>query len=111
MKWIFCWRRRAIASAPEISKPLDYRPPDAPKPPEDPGMGALIPAGNLGGLPALSLPCGFADGLPVAIQLVGNPFSENTLAGRGEGVPGAHGFPPPEAEGLASSGSNELAIA
>ena len=65
--------------APEISKPLDYKPADAPKPPEDPGFSALIPAGNLAGLPAISLPCGFADGLPVGIQLVGNPFSENTL--------------------------------
>ena len=70
--------------APEISKPLDYRPPDAPKPPDDPGFSALIPAGNLAGLPALSLPCGFADGLPVAIQLVGNPFSENTLLAVGK---------------------------
>ena len=43
--------------APEISKPLDYQPPDAPKPPDDPGFSALIPAGNLAGLPALSLPC------------------------------------------------------
>ncbi len=67
------------STAPSISQPLDYRPPDAPKPPDDPGMSALIPAGNLAGLPALCLPCGFADGLPVAIQLVGNPFSENTL--------------------------------
>jgi len=25
------------------------------------------------------LPCGFADSLPIAIQLVGRPFSENTL--------------------------------
>jgi aspartyl-tRNA(Asn)/glutamyl-tRNA(Gln) amidotransferase subunit A len=70
--------------APEISKPLDYRPPGAPKPPDDPGFSALIPAGNLAGLPALSLPCGFADGLPVAIQLVGNPFSENVLLAVGK---------------------------
>jgi aspartyl-tRNA(Asn)/glutamyl-tRNA(Gln) amidotransferase subunit A len=40
---------------------------------------ALIPAGNLAGLPALSLPCGLADGTPIAIQLVGRPFSENVL--------------------------------
>ena len=70
--------------APEIARPLDYRPPDAPKPPDDPGFSALIPAGNLAGLPALTLPCGFADGLPVAIQLVGNPFSENTLIAIGK---------------------------
>jgi aspartyl-tRNA(Asn)/glutamyl-tRNA(Gln) amidotransferase subunit A len=43
------------------------------------GMTGLIPAGNLSGLPALSLPCGFADGLPVAVQLCGLPFSENQL--------------------------------
>ncbi len=49
----------------------------APAPP--PGFGGIIPAGNLAGLPALVLPCGFADRLPVALQLVGVPFAENTL--------------------------------
>jgi aspartyl-tRNA(Asn)/glutamyl-tRNA(Gln) amidotransferase subunit A len=44
-----------------------------------PGLQGIIPAGNLAGLPALVLPCGFADHLPVALQLVGVPFSENTL--------------------------------
>jgi aspartyl-tRNA(Asn)/glutamyl-tRNA(Gln) amidotransferase subunit A len=44
----------------------------------------LIPAGNLAGLPALCLPCGFTpDGLPLAIQLVGRPFAENTLLSLG----------------------------
>lgn len=43
------------------------------------GLSSLIPAGNLAGLPALSLPCGFADGLPVAISLVGRAFYENQL--------------------------------
>ena len=42
-------------------------------------MNMLIQTGNLAGLPAISLPCGFADKLPVAIQLVGTPFSENML--------------------------------
>jgi len=44
----------------------------------------MIAAGNLAGLPALVLPCGFAYNLPVALQLVGAPFAENTLltAGR-----------------------------
>jgi aspartyl-tRNA(Asn)/glutamyl-tRNA(Gln) amidotransferase subunit A len=63
--------------APQISEPLDKL---ASEPrPKDAGMSALIPAGNLAGLPALSLPCGFVDGLPVAIQLVGPAFSENVL--------------------------------
>ncbi len=47
--------------------------------PPPPGFQGIIQAGNLAGLPALVLPCGFADGLPVALQLVGVPFSENTL--------------------------------
>jgi aspartyl-tRNA(Asn)/glutamyl-tRNA(Gln) amidotransferase subunit A len=47
-------------------------------------MRALIPAGNLAGLPAIGLPCGFADKLPVAIQLVGPPFSENLLVAVGK---------------------------
>ena len=67
--------------APPISFPLDRRPEQPP--PQAPGMSALIPAGNLAGLPAISLPCGFADNLPVAVQLVGLPFSENTLLALG----------------------------
>ncbi len=67
-----------FSPAPKISDPLD-RPPSSRPRPQDPGMSALIPAGNLAGLPALSLPCGFADGMPVGISLVGSPFSESTL--------------------------------
>ena len=63
--------------APKIDQPLD-RAPSGPAP-NDPGFRALIPLGNLAGLPALSLPCGFAENRPVALQLVGSPFSENTL--------------------------------
>jgi aspartyl-tRNA(Asn)/glutamyl-tRNA(Gln) amidotransferase subunit A len=65
--------------APKIADPLDG--PDAvPSPlPATPGMRRLIQAGNLAGLPALSMPCGFSGGLPLALQLVGPGFSENTL--------------------------------
>ncbi|HKX00744.1 MAG TPA: amidase [Bryobacteraceae bacterium] len=70
-------------TAPKISEPLDRHTADHPAP-KDPGMSALIPAGNLAGLPALSLPCGFADSLPVGIQLVGPAFSENTLLAMGK---------------------------
>ncbi|HXY77064.1 MAG TPA: Asp-tRNA(Asn)/Glu-tRNA(Gln) amidotransferase subunit GatA, partial [Steroidobacteraceae bacterium] len=34
---------------------------------------------NLAGLPAVSLPCGFVDDLPVGLQLVGPHFSESRL--------------------------------
>ena len=34
---------------------------------------------NLAGLPALSLPCGLVDGLPVGVQLIGNHFDEARL--------------------------------
>jgi aspartyl-tRNA(Asn)/glutamyl-tRNA(Gln) amidotransferase subunit A len=39
----------------------------------------LIPASNLAGLPAIAFPCGFANGLPVGLQLVGPAFRENAL--------------------------------
>jgi aspartyl-tRNA(Asn)/glutamyl-tRNA(Gln) amidotransferase subunit A len=69
--------------APKTSEPLDRLTAD-PSPPKEPGLGALIPAGNLAGIPALSLPCGFAGGLPVAIQFVGPAFSENMLLAMGK---------------------------
>jgi len=34
---------------------------------------------NLAGLPGMSIPCGFADGLPVGLQLIGNYFAEARL--------------------------------
>ena len=34
---------------------------------------------NLAGIPGISLPCGFADGLPVGLQLLGRPLDEATL--------------------------------
>jgi aspartyl-tRNA(Asn)/glutamyl-tRNA(Gln) amidotransferase subunit A len=37
-----------------------------------------IPA-NMAGIPGLALPCGFSDGLPVSLQLLGKAFDEATL--------------------------------
>ncbi len=68
--------------ASRITEPLDRRSAGLAKPASR-GLSELGAAGNLAGLPALCLPCGFADGLPVAIQLVGRPFTENTLLGIG----------------------------
>lgn len=75
------------STAPAIDAPLDGRPPGAGSltttPKADapgPGNTALIPAGNLAGLPAIFFPCGFGtDGLPVGLQLVGPPWSEPLL--------------------------------
>ena len=34
---------------------------------------------NLAGIPGISIPCGFSNGLPVGLQLMGKPFGEGTL--------------------------------
>jgi aspartyl-tRNA(Asn)/glutamyl-tRNA(Gln) amidotransferase subunit A len=34
---------------------------------------------NLAGLPGISVPCGFADGLPIGFQLIGKMFDESTI--------------------------------
>ena len=34
---------------------------------------------NLAGIPALSVPCGFSEDLPVGLQIMGKPFDEETL--------------------------------
>ena len=40
-------------------------------------------AANLAGLPGVSLPAGFADGLPVGLQLIGDHFAEGRLLNAG----------------------------
>src|SRR5579862_9487425 len=70
--------RGRMTVATPVAQSMDAEEGSAP-PPQEPGMSALIQAGNLAGLPALVLPCGFAQNLPVALQLVAPPFSENLL--------------------------------
>lgn len=68
--------------ASRLSEPLDA---ERSRPePKQRGLSGLSAAGNLAGLPALFLPCGFVDGLPVAMQVVGRPFTENTLVAIGK---------------------------
>jgi len=75
--------RASVAS--RVSEPLDAVRPGATTAAGPPrGMQSLVPAGNLAGVPALCLPCGFVDDLPVAIQLVARPFAETTLLAIGK---------------------------
>jgi aspartyl-tRNA(Asn)/glutamyl-tRNA(Gln) amidotransferase subunit A len=50
-----------------------------------------IPA-NLAGLPAISIPCGLSEGLPVGFQLIGPAFSENRMLEAAHALEGAVGF-------------------
>lgn len=65
-------------AAPPIDEPIDRWPPQSGSR-QTGGLRQIGPAGNLAGLPAMSVPCGFADGLPVAFTLVSRPLTENTI--------------------------------
>ncbi|HEY8769134.1 MAG TPA: amidase, partial [Thermoleophilaceae bacterium] len=46
----------------------------------------------LAGLPAISIPCGLSDGLPVGLQLAGPAFSENRILSAAYALERALGF-------------------
>jgi aspartyl-tRNA(Asn)/glutamyl-tRNA(Gln) amidotransferase subunit A len=49
---------------------------------------------SLAGLPAVSIPCGLSEGLPVGLQLAGPAFSENRLFDAAHALEQAIGFDP-----------------
>jgi aspartyl-tRNA(Asn)/glutamyl-tRNA(Gln) amidotransferase subunit A len=81
--------RDLFADLDLIVAPTKMEPPDrADRPfdetpvarPEQKGMWAgLVQASNLAGLPAMTVPCGFVNGLPIGLQIVGPAFSENRV--------------------------------
>jgi aspartyl-tRNA(Asn)/glutamyl-tRNA(Gln) amidotransferase subunit A len=81
--------RSLFAGVDLLVSPTHFSPPersdqpfpeDQPKRPSQKGVGAgLVPAANLCGIPAIAIPCGFVNGLPISLQIVGPAFSENTI--------------------------------
>jgi aspartyl-tRNA(Asn)/glutamyl-tRNA(Gln) amidotransferase subunit A len=49
---------------------------------------------NLAGIPAVSVPCGTVDGLPVGLQIMGTHFAESTILRAAHAVESASGFDP-----------------
>ena len=74
-----------LSVATKVSEPLDGSG-GGPEParPKSRGMSGIIPAGNLAGLPAISVPCGFANDLPIGISFVARPLHENLLIAAGK---------------------------
>ncbi|MDQ2777833.1 MAG: amidase [Acidobacteriota bacterium] len=83
--------RQLFTTVDFLIAPTHFDPPDRsdqpfdetpPKRPDQKGIGAsLTQASNLCGFPAITIPCGFANGLPVGLQIVGPVFEENRILG------------------------------
>jgi aspartyl-tRNA(Asn)/glutamyl-tRNA(Gln) amidotransferase subunit A len=57
---------------------------------------------SLAGIPAISIPCGLSEGLPVGLQLAGPAFSENRILDAAHALEGALGFDGSPARGAAA---------
>jgi aspartyl-tRNA(Asn)/glutamyl-tRNA(Gln) amidotransferase subunit A len=72
------WETLDVLIAPTfllVAPPIEEEVPKALK-----GLGDILAAGNLLGLPSISVPCGFGrDNLPVGLSIVGKPFDESTV--------------------------------
>ena len=80
--------------APLAAYPLGAREVDVAGRREDVGQAVtrFTPLASLTGRPALSLPCGLVDGLPVGLQLVGHPREEATVLRIARGYERAAGW-------------------
>ncbi len=47
---------------------------------------------NLAGIPGLSLPCGYSDGMPIGLQILGKPFKEEELLAIAQEFEDAHDY-------------------
>ncbi len=47
---------------------------------------------NLAGIPGISLPCGYSDGLPIGLQILGQPFKEEELLAIAREFEDAHDY-------------------
>lgn len=47
---------------------------------------------NLAGIPGMSLPCGYSEGLPVGLQILGKPFKEDEMLSIANEFEAAHDF-------------------
>ncbi len=67
---------------------------------------------NMGGLPAMSVPCGFSsEGLPIGLQLVGRPLGEETLLGAAHAFEQSADFHRRRAHGLEEGDSRRGVVA
>ena len=60
---------------------------------------------NLTGYPALTVPCGFSEGMPVGLQLAARPFEEATALQGGVRIPAGDGLAQAQAANLGSTAS------